>query len=251
MSDWQSAEAESTGSDGGSDQADEGNGQHPMKLGILADIHEHTEHLRQAIAVLHQHGADRYVVLGDVFEMGRRIQETVELLQQVQAVGVWGNHDVGLCLDPREAVCQRYSAAVRAFMGSLQPRLEIDGCLFTHLEPWLDPHKVEDLWYFDGPPDSPEKLARSFAAVPHRVLFIGHLHRWLLGTPEGLLPWRGERPLHLDGGNRYLAVVHAVWHGQCALFDTTTGDLTPLAWQKTPDFLHHDQRRHSVDRTDS
>ena len=50
--------------------------------------------------------------------------------------------------------------------GTLQPHLEIGGCLFTHVEPWLDPHKVEDLWYFDGPPDSPEKLARSFAAVP-------------------------------------------------------------------------------------
>jgi len=23
-------------------------------------------------------------------------------------------------------------------MGGLQPRLEIDGCLFTHVEPWLD-----------------------------------------------------------------------------------------------------------------
>jgi hypothetical protein len=71
-------------------------------------------------------------------------------------------------------------------MGSLQPHLEIDGCLFTHVEPWLDPHKVEDFWYFDGPPDTPEKLARSFQAVPNRVLFIGHMHRWMLGTPDGL-----------------------------------------------------------------
>src|SRR5262249_39844569 len=68
-----------------------------------------------------------------------------------------------------------------SFMGSLQPHLEIDGCLFTHVEPWLDPHTVEDLWSFHGPPDSPEKLARSFAATRQRVLFIGHLHRWLLG----------------------------------------------------------------------
>jgi len=71
-------------------------------------------------------------------------------------------------------------------------------------------------------------LARSFTAVPHRVLFIGHLHRWLLGTPDGLLPWRGENPVGLDGANRYLVVVHAVWDGKCALFDTATGDLTPF-----------------------
>jgi hypothetical protein len=48
------------------------------------------------------------------------------------------------------------------------------------------------LWYFGGPPDSPEKLARCFAAVPHRVVFLGHIHRWLLGTPDGVLPWQGE-----------------------------------------------------------
>jgi hypothetical protein len=199
-----------------------------MKLGILADIHEQTKPLRKAIALLRQHGADRFVVLGDVFEMGKRLEETVSLLQQVQAVGVWGNHDVGLCFDPKEELCRRYSAAVLGFMGSLQPHLEIDGCLFTHVEPWLDPHKIEDLWYFDGPPDSPEKLARSFAAVPHRVLFIGHLHRWLLGTPAGVLPWRGERQVCLDSSNRYLVVVHAIWDGKCALFDTKTGDLIPF-----------------------
>jgi hypothetical protein len=74
----------------------------------------------------------------------------------------------------------------------------------------------------------PEKLARSFAAVPHRVLFIGHLHRWLLGTPDGLLPWRGQSPVGLDRHTRYLVVVHAVWDGKCALFDTETNELTPF-----------------------
>jgi hypothetical protein len=199
-----------------------------MKLGLLADIHEHTRRLQKAIALLQQHGAERFVVLGDVFDTGKRIEQTVRLLQQVGAVGVWGNHDVGLCLDPDEKVCRRYSTAVVTFMGGLQPRLEIDGCLFTHVEPWLDPHLVEDLWYFHGPPDLPEKLARSFAAVPHRVLFIGHLHRWLLGTPDGPLAWRGEGPVRLDGGTRYLVAVHAVWDGKCALFDTEANELLPF-----------------------
>jgi hypothetical protein len=199
-----------------------------MKLGLLADIHEQTRQLRKAIAVLQQHGADRFVVLGDVFETGKRLEETVDLLQQVEAVGVWGNHDIGLCFDPDDRVCQRYNAAVLGFMGSLQPRLELGGCLFTHVEPWLDPHKVEDLWYFDGPPDSREKLARSFAAVPHQFLFLGHLHRWLLGTPDGLLPWRGEGPVRLDQRERHLIVVHAVWDGNCALFDTETRELVPF-----------------------
>jgi hypothetical protein len=59
-------------------------------------------------------------------------------------------------------------------------------------------------------------------------MFIGHLHRWLLGTPDGLLPWRGESPVSLGSQNRYLVVVHGVWDGKCALFDTKTGELTPF-----------------------
>ena len=127
-----------------------------MKLGLLADIHEHTEQLRKAIAVLQRHGADRFVVLGDVFESGKRMEETVGLLRQVEAVGVWGNHDVGLCFDPSEAVCRRYSAAVLNFMGSLQPHLVIDDCLFTHVEPWLDlvsgVGRRESPWHPPGAP---------------------------------------------------------------------------------------------------
>ncbi len=71
-----------------------------MKLGLLADIHEQTGQLRRAIAVLQQHGGESFVVLGDVFETGPRMEETVGLLRQAGAVGVWGNHDVGLCWGP-------------------------------------------------------------------------------------------------------------------------------------------------------
>ena len=35
-----------------------------MKLGILADIHEHDEELRKAIDVLAKHGADRFLERG-------------------------------------------------------------------------------------------------------------------------------------------------------------------------------------------
>jgi hypothetical protein len=42
------------------------------------------------------------------------------------------------------------------------------------------------------------------------------------------LPWRGETPVRLDDGQRYLAVVHAVWDSNCALFDTETNELVPF-----------------------
>jgi hypothetical protein len=58
---------------------------------------------------------------------------------------------------------------------------------------------------------------------------MGHMHRWLLGTPNGLLPWRGETPVHLDSRERFLVVVHAVCDGKYALFDTKTNELVPFA----------------------
>src|SRR5262249_42161592 len=80
-----------------------------MKLGILADIHEATGNLRAALAALRERGAERFVVLGDVFETGKDTVETVRLLQEAGAVGVWGNHDLGLSHEPTESVRAKYA----------------------------------------------------------------------------------------------------------------------------------------------
>ena len=206
-----------------------------MRLGILADIHEHIDHLRWALAVLRGRSVDRLVVLGDVFETGRLLRETVELLDGEDVTGVWGNHDFGLCggnSTPDERL--RYGGRTLDFMGRLRPRLEIDRCLFTHVEPWLDPEKLEDLWYFDGLPETPAQAARSFAAVPNRVMFVGHYHRWILTTADRLSPWSGDGPVTLRAGDRHLVAVHAVCAGRCALFDTRTNELVPFTAGRAP-----------------
>jgi predicted phosphodiesterase len=200
-----------------------------MRFGILADIHENLSHLRWSIDVLQNEGADRLVVLGDVFELGHRLKETVDLLTEAGAIGVWGNHDFGLCRDnPRPEDHRRYGEGVLTFMGGLRPRLEIDDCLLVHVEPWLNPEKIEDLWYFEGPPETPDQVARSFTAVPNRLIFVGHYHRWLLASPEGIQPWVGDRPIVLAAPHRYLVAVHAVCAGRCALFDAGTSQLIPF-----------------------
>jgi Calcineurin-like phosphoesterase superfamily domain len=206
-----------------------------MKLGILADIHEDLVYLRRALDVLRDHGADRLIVLGDVFELGHRLDATVELLDEVGAVGVWGNHDFGLCRDPHEDLRRRFSEKTMEFMGRLRPRLEVEGCLFVHVEPWLDPERIEDLWYFDDEPwyrgstqEVGERLTRNFDATPHRLTFIGHYHRWLLATPQEILPWEGGGPVVLEPDRRHLVIVNAVVEGWCALFDTETNRLLPF-----------------------
>jgi len=200
-----------------------------MKLGLLPDIHERNNDLRIALGVFRQEHVDQVVVLGDVFEMGDHIEESCRLLREARAIGVWGNHEFGFCHNPEAGVRQKYSPSVVDFMASLQARLEIDGCLFTHVEPWLDPYDIADLWNFDGWPQTAERLAKSFAAASNRVMIMGHIHHYFAASPARLLDWQGERAIRLDRQTRYLIGLAAVCDGKFAIFDTSAGQLTPLS----------------------
>ncbi len=134
-----------------------------MRLGLIADIHEHVEFLRVALDRFRQKRVDQIVVLGDVFEMGERIEETCRLLAEAHAVGVWGNHDFGLCDNPSDSMWAKYPASVIEYMTTLRPRMELDGCYFAHVEPWLDPEDIHDLWFVDGPPDSDGRSAIDYS----------------------------------------------------------------------------------------
>lgn len=197
-----------------------------MKIGLVADIHEDVEGLALALARLREEAVDRMVVLGDVFETGRRIAETVPLLADAGAVGVWGNHDLGLCHEPGEWARSRYAGPVLDYMRTLRPRLELNGCLFSHGLPCWDPTDPA-IYYLGDRPETTEGLSACFAAAPQRVTFVGHFHRWLLATPEGCLDWDGSKPVVLEPGQRYLVVVAAIVDGWCAVFDTTNGRLVP------------------------
>jgi predicted phosphodiesterase len=197
-----------------------------MKLGLLTDIHEQVEFLRLALARFERERVEQIVVIGDTFETGTRIEETCRLLSEVGAIGVWGNHDFGLCSNPDAATWARYPRSVLDFMTTMKPRLEIAGCHFAHVEPWLDPENVTDLWYFDGPPDNEQKLTRIFGAIPGRHIFAGHFHQWLIATPERILGWLGYNPIILDPG-RFFVVIGALCLGRSATFDTESCELVP------------------------
>jgi hypothetical protein len=209
-----------------------------MRIGIVADIHEAIEALQRALAAFRSRQVDLVVSLGDAcdtFSPVGRAGEVVALLRGAGAVGVWGNHDVGLCFNVTERLRREARPEVLGYMAGMQPQLVVAGCRFSHVEPWLDARRVEDLWYFDGPPDTPEKVARSFAAVPERHLFVGHFHRWLVMTPSGRVEWNGEAPLALGEGSRYLVVVAPVASGWCAIFDTVEARLIPVRCAAEPD----------------
>ena len=198
----------------------------------MSDIHDDVTHLRGALAELASLAVDQVVVLGDTLTCSgpTHAEEVVRLLVATEAIGVWGNHDMGLCRDVSDDVRDIYDLSVLTFMSTLRPQLDFGGCFFSHVDPWLDPRDITQLWYFGGSPDTPEKAARSFAAVPHRFLFLGHFHQWLLMTPSCRIAWDGTEPILLGGFERCLIVVAPVFNGHCAVFDTERAQLTPLSW---------------------
>jgi predicted phosphodiesterase len=198
-----------------------------MRLGLIADIHEAVEPLLEAIEWFRSAGVDEIIHLGDVCRMHERLDETISILHKERIPGVWGNHDYGLCQAVSDEVRKRFSATILEYMGGMAPALVRDDCRFTHVEPWLDANDLAQLWYFEGLPDSPEKLARCFDAVPQRVLFSGHVHTWFLGDADGPIDWHGESPIRLAPPRRYVVTLHALVEGHCAIFDTSTGDLVP------------------------
>ncbi len=204
-----------------------------MKLGLLADIHEHVEYLKAALDQLGEAGVDRIVVLGDVFETGERIEETCELLRSADAIGVWGNHDFGLCVEPTDEIRKSYSPQVLEFFASLLPRLSLGGCHFSHLEPWLNPHKLEDLWYFDGPPHGTLRHDRIFSAIDEPIALAGHYHAWMAATPDGDLDWNGRQPLRLND-RRHFIVLGPLFAGDFAVLETDTAVITPGRVRSAP-----------------
>lgn len=199
-----------------------------MLIGLLSDIHEDIERLNAAIAALRAARCDRLIMLGDVFDSGVRIAEACEILAAAEIPGVWGNHDFGLCMDVVEDLAARMDPGVLRYMASLRPSLTIGDCLFQHVEPWLDPTQVEDLWQHFGPTDSVTRIERALQESPRRVSFMGHLHEWLVASTEGPVLLGDPSPMVLDPARRWLVAVGAVCDGWTATYDTTSGRLTPI-----------------------
>jgi predicted phosphodiesterase len=202
-----------------------------MRIGIITDIHDEVEKLTRALAALQAEGVDAVVSLGDatdLFGAWECADEVAALFAEHRVVGVWGNHDYGLTNSLTDELRARFRPATIDFMATIRPTLELGGCHFSHVEPWLDPTDPRSLWSFDGQPEEPERLRRSFAAIPHRLAFIGHFHRWFAATEDGPLAWRGESPLALAPDQRYLVVVGPLFRGAFAVLDTDAGVLAPL-----------------------
>lgn len=198
-----------------------------MKLGLLADIHECLPNLEAALEWLAAQRVEQIVFLGDLCETGRHLGPAAAMLRAVGAVGVFGNHDMGLVVEPEPALRARFPADALAYLDTLGGVLSLDDCRFSHVQAWMDPRDWSQPWYLHDPPRSREQILRNLDAAAERILFQGHYHKWLVADRRGPRAWNCECPIQLVAPERFVVIVDAVLGGWCATYDTATGWLVP------------------------
>jgi predicted phosphodiesterase len=67
---------------------------HPVRVGVVSDVHAHLADLDRALELLTERGVDRLVCLGDALEKGPEPDAVVARLQEWLIPCVAGNHDL-------------------------------------------------------------------------------------------------------------------------------------------------------------
>jgi len=177
-----------------------------MRYGVLADIHGNLHALEATLRALRRERVDGYLVAGDLVGYGPFPNECVDLIRELGAVCVAGNHDliaVGRLSDRRCIRIARESLAwtrlalredTQAYLETLPLRAEAEGGVVIAHGSLDDPEQ-----YVTRPEQRDEQLGRLKAEHPDaRVLLLGHTHRaraW--NERRGALSARGRAPIAL------------------------------------------------------
>lgn len=162
-----------------------------MKYGILGDIHGNLSALRAVLAELEKERVDRYLSVGDVVGYGAAPRECIQLLREIDATVVKGNHDAA-CVGELDVVYfNNYArAAVHWTQGELskQDTAWLSGLpLIANLEHACVAHgtyyRPELFDYVQSTTDADPSLN----ALQLPVCFVGHTHH-----PVTLLRLRDE-----------------------------------------------------------
>jgi predicted phosphodiesterase len=179
-------------------------------LGLLYDVHGNLPALEAVLADAERAGANRYLLGGDYSAFGPWPRETLERLDELEAVAwIRGNGERWLVEEPevpaevRDFVDTALAAARAELTGEQVGRLyglatdvELDGVFYCHGSP------VSDVESFV--PEPQEDDARLLAGIGDRTVVFGHSHRQFRRSgPRGTdLVNPGSVGMPLDGDPR-------------------------------------------------
>ncbi|MFP4248644.1 MAG: metallophosphoesterase family protein [Armatimonadota bacterium] len=181
-----------------------------MRYAVLSDIHSNLIALRAVLAELADAEIDRYLCLGDIVGYGARPNQCCDLMRELDAICVRGNHDEA-AVNPEKA--EWFTAPARACIRWTREQLREDNLQFLRELPRRE--IVDDaitICHGSVPdPDhytvTPVDAMMSFREMTTPVAFFGHTHyaEWFVDTGDGQLPV--EHPLP-TGGSTLLSSEH-------------------------------------------
>ena len=152
-----------------------------MRYGILGDVHGNLEALEVALEALASERVDRYLQMGDIVGYGADPNECIQILKDLDAVVVAGNHDEAV-LGRLDAEC--FNEAAHAAVEWTRSNLRPSGRRFLESLP-LVAIVDDEVTMVHSSPDEPDLFdyvlchhdaARALECFDTRVCFIGHSH---------------------------------------------------------------------------
>jgi diadenosine tetraphosphatase ApaH/serine/threonine PP2A family protein phosphatase len=214
-----------------------------LVIALFADIHSNLEALNACLAHANQHGAGRYVVLGDLVGYGADPQAVIDVAARYAAAGaivVKGNHDAAVekragYMNDAATEAIEWTRRVlpedrKTFLATL-PLCIRDGTMcFVHASA-ASPER----WNYVDSPAAAKKCAEA-AQTPYS--FCGHVHDQLLyfegagGRMSAFQPLQGS-PVSMRNHRHWVALVGSVGQPRdrnpaaaYALFDTELQQIT-------------------------
>jgi diadenosine tetraphosphatase ApaH/serine/threonine PP2A family protein phosphatase len=190
-----------------------------LRYAVLSDIHSNLIALRAVLDELADAGIDRYLCLGDIVGYGARPNQCCDLIREIGAICVRGNHDEA-AVNPEKA--EWFTAPARACILWTREQLREDNMHFLRELPKRE--IVDDavtICHGSVPdPDhytvTPVDAILSFRAMTTRLAFFGHTHyaEWFVDSGDGQLPVEFPLPTggstQLDPDSSYLVNPGAV-----------------------------------------
>jgi len=187
-----------------------------MRYAIISDIHSNRQALSAVLTDIDSIGVDQIICLGDVVGYGPDPAAVLEMVHSRVHHIVLGNHDAVICgkMDPacfnagaREIInwtADQLDSAAAEFFGGLPFVLQGDAFACVHAEMEM-PSRFGYVY-------EPKDAARTWAACPDQLVFVGHTHEpgiFVMGRRRQP-HWIEAQGFSLESGKRYIVNVGSV-----------------------------------------
>jgi diadenosine tetraphosphatase ApaH/serine/threonine PP2A family protein phosphatase len=190
-----------------------------MRLGIFSDVHANLEALNAVVEAYKLESIDRYYCLGDVVGYGANPNECTNIVRNVAALTILGNHDAAVA--GRMDYSYYYEAARQALDAHAQSLTDdnmnwLRGLPYKHRVPEADvllchgsPVRIEEFEYIFAPEQARECLP--ILDQLGEITLIGHSHLCkVFALKAGEVREIPAKTLQLQDGYKYIVSVGSV-----------------------------------------